>query len=433
MRYYGAIIITILCAVLGAGCMSNSSSDMLTPSNDQEQSASGGEGTAATTLQVLTNRIDLIENGELRRYAQRFSEDHPGVEIEFEGITNYANDIMVRLSTRNMGDVLLLPNNITNQDLPNFFEPLDDTLFDHLRFADYKAYQGKRYGMTTGASTTGIVYNKAAFKKAGITVIPTTLDEFYEASSKLKNAGITPIYLNYGAQWPLMVWGEDLVSYMTGDAAYLNEMENTDEPWKLDTPWGEAMTIVRTLVDRGYTEANLIENNWEKSKSEIASGTTAMYLMGNWVINQIVAAGADSDNIGYFPFPYDNSKERYAPLSPDWFIGVSKFSTNKKLAAEWVEFFVRESGYVEDSGFMPIDLLKPSSVPQQQLQQFLSFNPILVERQPPSDRFLEIANISQIAFWSGDYLQEWIAAPDLSAVFERYNEKWKEARQSVDS
>lgn len=421
------VLVVLLCGISITGCQKDSAGSAAEnePAGKEEQISK------AVTLRVLTNRVDLAENGVFQKYADQFAQHHPGVTVKFEGIPNYASDIMIRLSTRNLGDVLLLPNNIKNEVLPEYFEPLSDSLFEHIHFADFKAYSGNRFGIATGASTTGIVYNKQAFKKAGIKEIPTTLEQFYAACEQLKQAGIVPVYLNYGAQWPLMTWGEDLVSYMTGDAGYLNNMVNMDEPWTIDSAWGQAITIVKTLIARGYVEKQLLTNQWESSKTELASGRAGMYLMGNWVINQVIAAGAKSEDIGFFPFPYDNSNKRFAPLSPDWFVGVSKFSENKQLAEAWIKFFVTESGYVDDSGFLPVIENKQPSLPQ--FQQFLSFNSVFLERRVPSDQLLDIANTAQIAFWSGDYIQEWIAAPDLQAVFNQYNERWRKARTITES
>jgi len=304
-------------------------------------------------------------------------------------------------------------------------------MFENARFTDFKSYGGKRYGIATGASATGIVYNKKAFLAAGISDIPVTLEQFYEACEKLKKAGITPIYLNYGARWPLMNWGEDMVSYITGNPEYLNEMAGQDEPWSADNAWGQAISIVKTLIERDYVEKGLISNQWEASKRELADGRAGMYLMGNWVINQLVAVGANADDIGFFPFPYSDEDMRYAPISPDWFVGVSKFSANKELARQWVDFFVHESGYVDDSGFLPVDMTKQPTLPQ--YKQFLSYNAKLIEKTVPSDRILEISNAAQIMLWSGENIQEWIAAPSLADVFSQYNKRWMEARKITSS
>ena len=379
------------------------------------------------TLHILTNRVDLIDNGGFGLYAQQFEQVHPNVKLSFEGLTNYVSDISARLSTQDYGDVLLIPNHMKNEDLPQYFEPLPETLFENIRFADYKSYKGKRYGIAAGASSTGIVYNKRAFERAGIDKLPTTLDEFYEVCQKLKDAGITPLYLNYGAQWPLMNWGEELVSIMNGDPGYLNSLVDSDAPWQIDNEWGQSISIVKTLIDKGFVERSLISNQWEASKLEFVEGRAGMYLLGNWVITQLISLGADPDMIGFFPFPYRNEKPIYSPMNPDWFVAVSRYSEHKDLAVKWVDYFIHESGFVDDSGFLPIDTTKQPSL--EQYKEFLSYGSIPVERQVPSDELLEIASTARITFWSGLYIQEWIASPSLEEIFEEYNARWKEARE----
>jgi len=420
----GLLLIAVLAASWTvAGCSDRSA---------ETDNVSKGNSTAVSnhTLTVLTNRVDLIENGMMRKYAEPFEQEHPGLKVEFQGFSNYTADIMAHLSTQNMGDVLLLPANMLAMDFPRYFEPLPNEMFDSIRFADYKAYDGVRYGIASGASTVGVVYNKKAFAKAGIDNPPVTLAEFYEACRKLKQTGIIPVYLNYGAQWPLKIWGEEFVSYMTGDPEYLNKMVDSDKPWGLSNPWGQSMQIVKTLIDGGYTEQGLFNNQWELSKRKLADGEAAMSINGNWVIKQVIEAGASSDDIGFFPFPYDDGAIRYAPLVPDWFVGVSKFSTNKEMAKEWVDYFVKQSGYVEDEGYLPVRINDQSPVSPQQ-EQFLSYKPTFVENVPPSDQILQIAEKAKVTLWSGEYIQEWIASTNLQETFEQYNARWQEARKQI--
>lgn len=417
------LIIVVLSSLLLGGCLQQRKS----PQAEANAGQNTNEATKQVQLHILSNRVDLIENGSFEQYADAFEAQHPGVKLIFEGLSNYVSDISARLSTQDYGDVLLIPNHMKTEDLEDYFEPLPDSLFENIRFADYKSYNGERYGITTGSSATGIVYNKQAFEKAGIDKVPTTLDEFYEACRKLKQAGITPIYLNYGAQWPLMNWGEELVSVMNGDAGYLNSLVEQDAPWQLDNEWGQSISIVKTLIEQNYVERALISNQWEASKLEFVEGRAGMYFLGNWIINQLIALGADPETIGFFPFPYRNEQPVYSPLNPDWFIAISKYSQHKELALEWIKYFVHESGFVDDSGFLPIDTTKEPTLPQ--YKEFLSYGSILVERQIPSDALLEIADAAQITFWSGLYIQEWIAAPDLQEAFQQYNERWAEARK----
>ncbi|WP_229696483.1 ABC transporter substrate-binding protein [Paenibacillus albidus] len=388
-----------------------------------------GKSDLSGTIVMLTNRIDLIENGTFQGYAEQFRQRYPDAHVEFEGLSNYATDILVRLSTRDAGDVLLLPVNLPAEELSQFFEPLDEATAAHERFTTFATYEGKRYGLSTGTTTSGIVYNKRAFERAGITQIPGTLEAFYEACAKLKRAGITPIYMNYGAVWPLREWGNNLVNYMTGNPEYLNNMVNEDNPWQVGNEWGKSISIARTLVAKGYVEDQLFSNNWEISKAKLAKGEAGMHLIGNWTIRQVLDAGAKSEDIGFFPFPYDNEASHVAPLNPDWFIGVSKYSKNKELSAAWLNFFVKETSYANDWGFLPAEGTAEPSMPQ--YREFLSYKPTLLDATVQTDVFIGMANRAKLSFWSGDYIQELIAAPDLQKAFDELNAKWTEARAGL--
>ncbi|MFD0670774.1 ABC transporter substrate-binding protein [Cohnella sp. GCM10027633] len=314
MRTTGVLSLALALSLL-AGAAMGCSND-----NDGAGPSSGtktGGREPVGKLTVLTNRTDLVDDGTMDKYAAEFKLRYPGAEVAFEALTNYATDAQIRLTTGEAGDVLLIPGNIPNSELPNYFEPLPDAMFDDMYFGDQMAYKGKRYGLATGVSTQGIIYNKRAFAEAGVGRVPRTLDELYAAAGKLKAAGITPIYMNFGAQWPMKSWGEDSVWFTSGNADYLSEMVGQDAPWQPGNEWGRMIGIARTLVGRGYVERDLATNNWESSKSDVASGKAAMYYLGNWVIPQLVDAGAKPEDIGFFPMPYDNSGKLNAPLGPD--------------------------------------------------------------------------------------------------------------------
>ncbi|WP_379160919.1 ABC transporter substrate-binding protein [Paenibacillus sp. sgz5001063] len=423
MKLRWTMHIILLLFLLSTGCEGRGNPQVV-PSTSPAGSESPSE--LSGTIVMLTNRIDLIENGTFKGYADKFKKKYPEAKVEFEGLSNYATDILVRLSTKDAGDVLLLPVNLPAKELGLFFEPLTAELAAQEKFTTFATYDGKRYGLSTGTTTSGIVYNKQAFKKAGIEKVPQTLDEFYAASAKLKQAGIIPLYMNYGAVWPLRDWGDNLVNYMSGNPDYLNNMVHENNPWKIGNEWGRALEISRTLLAKGYVEDQLFSNNWEISKTMLAKGEAGMYFQGNWTIRQIIDAGAKTEDIGFFPFPYDNQPVHNALLNPDWFIGVSKYSDNKELAMAWVKFFVQETSYTTNSGFLPANSSEEPSMPQ--YSEFLSYHPKLIEATVQSDAFIDMSNRAKLSFWSGDYMQELIAAPDLQKAFDELNKKWKEAR-----
>ena len=429
-KMFGTVLAVALASSALAGC--GGSAQPTNESAAKSEQGAGGNGDIKGKITFITQRTDLVNDGTFDKYEEAFKKKYPNVEdIEFEGITNYESDMRVRLSANNVGDVMLIPTNIAAKDLGKFFAPLNglaDSLGD-LYFKNYKADNGQIYGIVSGVSTEGIVYNKKTFEKAGITAVPKTLDEFYAACEKLKAAGIVPIYINNGAQWPMKMWGEVLVQFSSGDANYLDKMVDTDEPFKLDNEFGKGFTILRTLNEKGYVEKDLYSNVWEASKGEVATGKAGMYFLGNWVINQIIGAGAAKEDIGFFPFPYDNSGKLNALLSADYFYGINVNSKNKPLAEAWIKFMVEEAGYVEASGFIPPQKSKEPGLAQ--LKEFQSYKPALIESVPTSSKWNDIGNKAKIDFFGGKYIQSILKAKDLKAELDGLNQKWKEARAAV--
>ncbi|MNC78847.1 hypothetical protein D3C75_1311640 [compost metagenome] len=66
-----------------------------------------------------------------------------------------------------------------------------------------------------------------------------------------------------------------------------------------------------------------------------------------------------------------------------------------------------------------------------QYAEFFSYKPKMLEATVQNDQFIEFANRAKLSFWSGDYLQELIVAPDLQKAFDELNAKWSEARVGV--
>ena len=101
------ILSTALLAACGGnnneGASSPSASASVEPSAPASESASPSESASAPAelggkLKVLTHRTDLIDDGTMDKYAEAFKAKVPNAELEFEGMTNYANDINVRLT-----------------------------------------------------------------------------------------------------------------------------------------------------------------------------------------------------------------------------------------------------------------------------------------------------------------------------------------------
>ena len=114
---------------------------------------------------------------------------YPNINIEYQAVTDYAEDMTLRLTTDDWGDICMIPTTIDKAELPNEFVSFGDvdTLSENYIMLNNYAYDGQVYGIPSTANAQGIVYNKAVFEEAGITELPTTPDEFLEDLQLIKD------------------------------------------------------------------------------------------------------------------------------------------------------------------------------------------------------------------------------------------------------
>lgn len=390
------------------------------------QSTSSDKNEISGTITFLTNRTDMVGE-KYDDYAKRFNEKYPDAHVEFEAVTDLDKTTKIRVGSGEFPDVVLIPT-IPNSDLPKYFTPLDDLgLNDRIYFKDYKSFENKVYGISVGATTTGILYNKKAFANAGITAVPQTLDEFYAAADKLKVAGKVALASNFKDQWTLYPWSSEIPTAIAGDANLNNKRLESDAPYQLDNPYGQSMSIIRNMYEKGYLEPDINSTNWEQSKKDIASGKFAMYVIGNWAIPQVIESGTDSSNIGYFPFPYDNSGKYNVTLAPDWAYGVNKNSEHPATAKAFVKWMLEDSGFDDFAGFIPV--LKDKKPAVEQLTEFNSFKPKYLEAVSDDPKVTAIVNKAQIT--KEAFVQEFVLAPDPQTIMDKYNAAWANAKKSL--
>lgn len=378
------------------------------------------------TITVVTNRTDMIDT-KYKEYAQRFHQRYPSVQVQFEALRDYDKNIKIRLASGETPDVLLIPS-VPSADLGKFFAPLGDlNLPGELYFQDFKVYKGETYGIPSGVAVSGVLYNRRAFELAGIKELPATLDAFYAVCGKLKESGVIPLASNFKDRWPLQVWTNDVAVMIGGEGRIKNDLAESDQPFVPGNPYVSAMTIVKTLNDRGYLEPNLNDTNWERSKRELAEGRIGMMVTGNWAVKQIVENGAKPEDLGFFPFPYDNSGKPRVTLYPDRYYAVGKNSKHQAAAKAFIKWMVEESGYENYSGFIPVLKGRKGDLPQ--LQELDAYKPEYVEVVKDTDKLSQILNKAQLEMPA--LVQEYLIGHS-QAVLDKYNRQWEQARKSLN-
>lgn len=379
---------------------------------------------------------NYIDDGSYDRWEAEFKTLYPNVEdIEVIGIADYAGQITTRLATGDYGDVLETADQVPADELGDFFLPLNDLdLAKDWYYADRWASDGNVYGLTFGVSVEGIVYNKDAFKKAGIDAVPTRYSELKAAYEKLKAAGAYPMVVNLADGWPTFVWA-GLAAAISGDPEFGNKMVDDPSPFDADKPYGKSMGIFKDLIASGLTEDDLATGHWQDSKGWLASGKGGSWFLGNWSINQIAAEGAelagldnyDPTNLGYFPFPYDESGGPYNVNSgPDWAMVVNKNTQNPELAKAWLAFILTKTDISQKAGFIPGYKGLEPTLPQ--LAEIKSYDPVVIEGASPTAAATRVQNAAGFPA-GGNAIRDLMNAPDFEAAKADLNAKWAAAAE----
>ncbi|MFE0852576.1 ABC transporter substrate-binding protein [Streptomyces mutabilis] len=432
-----ALLATAMLTV--AGCSGGGS-----PNADETAAAPVNPDGVSGDITVLTNRTDLIQDGTMKKYAAEFNKTYPEVKVEFEGLTDYEGEVKIRMNTEDYGDVLLIPSVIAKGDYPKFFAPLGDTssMKDTYRFTDKTDVGGKTYGIATFGTANGFVYNKAVWKKAGITDWPTTTQRFLDDLETVQEkTGATPYYTNFKDGWPLSSPWTNSVGSVACDPQASDKLAETDKPWEKGTELNTLDTLLHDIVHRKLSEKDPATTNWESSKTQLAKGEIGSMMLGSWAINQMrdaaEKAGENPDDIGFMPVPAQTGGKFCATLVSDYQQAVNIHSDHKTAARAWIDWFTEKSGYDTKEG--AVSALKSEGMPDT-LKEYVDNDVKMVERSEADTAEVNaIDNASEIGLAKPDYRQKLIdiarGAVDgsLDGYFDELNKRWSEARTMAGS
>jgi len=430
-----AALITLASA---CGSSDSASSDSASGSTGATGSETACTADASGEILVLTNRTDVVDT-VFQDYKKTFEAKYPQVTVKFEALTDYEGEVKTRMSTKDYGDVLLIPASVAVKDMPDFFEPLGSTddLGQKYRFVQQDAVDGTAYGLATFGNANGMVYNKKVFTDAGITDLPTTPDQYLADLTAIKDkTDAVPYYTNYKDGWPL-TWPQNMMGSATGDPEALVKMAASDAPWARGQEKAELDSLLYDAVQQGLTEDDPTTTNWENSKNLLATGKIGLMPLGSWAIPQMqeaaTTAGTDPATIGFMPAPFQTDGAFHSGVAPDFMQGININSEHKAAARCWVDWFVQDSGFGEFAGGLPTVKDQPAPA---DLKEFEATGVKYVELTPAPD-LSAIDNESEIGVSQADYYRTLVdsargaSGETKQQIFDALNEKWAAARKSI--
>lgn len=323
-----------------------------------------------TTIKFIHHKTDREEDGTISDLIAKFNELYPNIMVETEGITDYQEDALLRLSAGDWGGVMFIPA-VDKAELSTYFIPFGtvEEMSEYVNFADEWMYDNMCYGIGFMGNAQGILYNKKVFADAGITELPKTPDEFIAALQAIKdNTDAIPLYTNYAAGWTMGgQWDAFLGAITTSDETWLNQkFVHTAEPFKDNGDGTGAYALYKILydaVEKGLIEDDYTTTDWEGCKPMINNGEIGCMVLGSWAIAQMKAAGDHPDDIGYMPFPITVGGKQYATAGPDYSYAINANASEENQAAAmvFVKWMVEESGWCEIEGGYPISKTAPTS------------------------------------------------------------------------
>ena len=403
-----------------------------------EATTKAGETTKETTaaqskglkgkITYMTHRTDMADT-VIKDVSKEFIAKNPGVQIDIETFKDESS-VKTRIAANEMPDIMIVPTQlgITRSTYNKYFVDISDLGFtkDNTWFYENgTGTDGKLYTLSCAVNYNGVIYNKNAFKTAGIDKAPTTLDEFYAVCEKLKAKGIVPVATNFKDKWPLTNFVEAYPGDASGVPSYKNLIATKDKYLDESTPGGilDGMKILKTLADKGYAEKDLMSTNWDGSKKDLAQGKVAMMYLGTWLPPQIVDNGAKPEDLGMFPFP----GTKVLTLGADRYYGVTTSSKAPEAAKAFLKFMWTDSNMLPRIGFIPPSKSYKSDAPF--MKELLSFSVKQLEQEADSPDYQTIINKAEI-----DNLvmaQEYVTSKDPKVVIEKYNKKWTDAKKAV--
>ncbi len=428
-KWIAGAVTPVLIASLLSGCGSSSSSEA---GNDPNQIS--GE------ITVITQRTDIVDT-VFQDYAKQFEKLYPDVKVNFEALSDYEGQIKVRMSTKDYGDVLLIPTSIPIKDIPDFFEPLGsyDEMKDKYTGIEERMVDNQVYGIPVAITYSGIIYNKAVFKQAGVTTIPKTPQEFTTALQQVKaKTQAVPLYTNYASGWALTQWEADLTT-VAGDPDYVNvKQPASDNNFVAGQPHYDLYKVMYDAAKNGLIEKDPTTTDWETSKADLASGKIATMVLGSWAIDQVKSLATNKDDIGFMPFPTNASKV-IVPLAADYNLGINVNSENKAAARAWVDWFTNKSNYaVEQAGSIsPAKGAELPAILKEYEKDGVEFKTITPAKSGEEGLVDKIDKEGEIGLWQPDFKKRIIEAAigntneSYDDIMKSLNDAWIKARAAV--
>ena len=166
------------------------------------------------------------------------------------------------------------------------------------------------YAIPNELNVDGVFYNKKLFEQAGITELPETMDDLYDAVAKLNEAGITPWVVGEKSTWQMGHIFTNLITKSIGVEGQI-ALGVGDKKWT-DEDVVATLDEINKMIEAGTFEDGFAGIDYNTAFNSFLNGEAAMMTHSSPIITDIMLSDSEyKDDFSFFPFPYFADKEEF--------------------------------------------------------------------------------------------------------------------------
>lgn len=269
---------------------------------------------AQTEIRILHIADSPASNDLLQATIDTYNAAHPDVKVVREGLENEAlrTKLPTLLQSNDPPEIIASfgGGDIEAQDAAGYLEDISwarEQLLEVVPASSVNAFEvnGKLVGVATDLALVNFYVNKPLLEKGGVTIEDlSTWQGLLDAVPKLKATGIAPIVTAGGDKWPVQHWLLYLM-LREGGPDIMNRVR--EEGFAIP----EFIKAANDLIELGKLEPfqdGWLNEAWLPSIGKFGDGGGAIYLAGNWSIQQQADNAKDGkgiapDDLVLIPFP----------------------------------------------------------------------------------------------------------------------------------
>jgi ABC-type glycerol-3-phosphate transport system substrate-binding protein len=333
-----------------AGCGGSDAPTTATSDAPTSEAAATSEAPASTTttLRLLANVTPVLTEEFYLDWAQPWLDEHPDVTLVIEpnGGSTVQEIFQQEIAAQDVPDIISggMDNTTASQliDLSQYAWATGD-----IPGTTYSKSDGTIYGIAPAVQIQSIIYyNKEVWEAAGVTTLPSSLDEFTDALRAIKayDPDIIPFLMS--GEWTTQAEVNELaLPWVQGTQDELGMLADGSLTMA-ESGYAPYFEAIQTWVAEGLVPADAAGVTYDDSLTMFSTQEAATYVMGAWAVATIDELN-NGFTAGAFETPTpDGAKGHLQYGNPAVGLYVPKDGKNTDLVLDLVEYLVTDKAAV---------------------------------------------------------------------------------------